>query len=94
VRTIDGGAHWDRAAAVGVIAALTGVWFADADTGTAVGYAGTILRTDRRRPDVGATGRAAPSLDLFDVFFTDTEHGSVVGEAGTVLRTLTGGVLD
>src|SRR6185503_18161986 len=77
----------------GVIAALTGVWFADADTGTVVGYAGTILRTT----DGGQTWAPQDSgtaLDLFDVFFTDTRTGSVVGEAGTVLRTLTGGVSD
>ncbi|MGH7726303.1 MAG: WD40/YVTN/BNR-like repeat-containing protein [Candidatus Eiseniibacteriota bacterium] len=65
--------------------------FADADTGTVVGFAGTILRTT----DGGQTWVPQESgtvHDLFDVFFTDTSTGTVVGESGTVLRTVTGGV--
>jgi len=81
--------HWTPQRS-GVIAALTGVWFAGADTGTVVGYAGTILRTTNG----GLTWYAQQShtvQNLYDVFFTDTRNGTVVGEEGTILRTVNGG---
>ena len=44
VRTTDGGETW-TAQSSGTPASLYGVHFTDADTGTAVGDNGTILRT-------------------------------------------------
>jgi photosystem II stability/assembly factor-like uncharacterized protein len=45
VRTTDGGATWTPQAS-GTTNILHGVSFVDANTGTAVGDSGTILRTD------------------------------------------------
>ena len=67
-----------------------GVSFTDANTGTAVGYSGTILRTT----DGGDTWNSqstGSTVDLWDVCFTDGNTGTVVGDNGTILRTTDGG---
>jgi hypothetical protein len=64
--------------------------FTDANTGTAVGQGGTILRTT----DGGASWVAQESGTmeyLQGVLFTDANTGTVVGSAGTILRTTNGG---
>jgi hypothetical protein len=67
------------------------VFFIDENTGTAVGDAGTILRTTN-----GGNNWAGQSSDvsfgLLGVFFTDANHGTVVGTNGTILNTTNGGV--
>jgi photosystem II stability/assembly factor-like uncharacterized protein len=69
---------------------LVGVSFTDANTGTAVGDSGTILRTT----DGGTTWttqRSDPNQILFGVSFTDANTGTVVGwdvgDSGIILRT-------
>jgi photosystem II stability/assembly factor-like uncharacterized protein len=69
---------------------LSDVSFTDTNTGTVVGYEGTILRTT----DGGATWVAQQSGTtalLLGVSFTDTNTGTVVGTRGTILRTTDGG---
>ena len=71
---------------------LYDVSFTDANTGTAVGDAGTILRTTNG----GALWTSQPSgttNQLFGVYFTDASTGTAVGGNGTILRTTTGGVI-
>src|ERR1700687_2720927 len=65
---------------------LLGVSFVDANSGTAVGDAGTILRTT----DGGATWNRQTSgtiYALLGVSFVDANIGTAVGERGTILRT-------
>jgi photosystem II stability/assembly factor-like uncharacterized protein len=69
---------------------LRGVSFTDANTGTAVGNVGTILRTTNG----GATWTSQSSgttNHLTGVSFTDANTGTAVGEFGTILRTTNGG---
>ena len=69
---------------------LEGVHFADAQTGWAVGFGGTILATRNGgtswEPQTSATDR-----DLFGVHFADAQTGWAVGAGGTILATRTGG---
>jgi Secretion system C-terminal sorting domain len=70
---------------------LHAVSFTDANTGTAVGDYGTILRTTNG----GASWTSQPSRttnSLYSVSFTDANTGTAVGFGGTILRTTTGGV--
>jgi len=67
------------------------VSFVDANTGTAVGDFGTILRTT----DGGATWTlqiSGTTNNLWGVSLVDANIGTVVGYYGTILRTTTGGV--
>ena len=69
---------------------LSSVSFVDANIGTAVGDAGTILRTT----DGGATWTPQQSNTtswLFGVSFGDANHGVAVGNFSTMLRTTDGG---
>ncbi len=69
---------------------LGAVAMVDANTVTAVGEVGTILRTD----DAGVTWTLQSSgttQNLKGVAFTDTNTGTAVGGGGTILRTLNGG---
>jgi photosystem II stability/assembly factor-like uncharacterized protein len=69
---------------------LNDVAFADANTATAVGYLGTVLRTT----DGGATWVSQTSgttNPLYDVSFTDANTGVVVGPGGTILGTTDAG---
>ena len=69
---------------------LLGVSFTNADTGTAVGDYGTVLRTT----DGGATWLSQTSGTtgwLNSVSFTDVNNGTAVGEAGTIIHTTDGG---
>jgi photosystem II stability/assembly factor-like uncharacterized protein len=92
VWTLDGGATWWSLVSGAGDDDLLGVSFTDANTGTAVGRNGTILRTT----DGGATWVAQESgaqygEDLFDVWFTDANIGTAVGLYGIILRTTDGG---
>jgi photosystem II stability/assembly factor-like uncharacterized protein len=74
----------------GTTSDLYKVCFTDANTGTAVGENGTILRTTNG----GTTWRGQSSgttSDLLAVSFTDANTGTVVGIGGTILRTTDGG---
>ncbi len=70
---------------------LNRVSFVDANTGTAVGDFGTILRTT----DGGATWTPQTSgttNSLRGLSFVNANTGTVVSNYGTILRTTTGGV--
>jgi photosystem II stability/assembly factor-like uncharacterized protein len=74
----------------GVSVDLHGVFFADANSGWAVGQGGTILHT----ADGGATWAAQSSgtfVFLTRVQFVSATRGWAVGESGTVLSTSDGG---
>jgi hypothetical protein len=69
---------------------LFGVSFTDANTGTAVGGYGTILRTTNG----GTTWTiqsSGTSNHLSGVSFTDVNNGTAVGTYGRILRTTNGG---
>jgi photosystem II stability/assembly factor-like uncharacterized protein len=69
---------------------LWGVSFTDANTGTVVGWNGTILHTT----DGGTTWTPQSSGTtnrLYGVYFTDANTGTVVGSFGEILRTTNGG---
>ncbi len=69
---------------------LLGVATLDASTAVAVGFGGTIIRTD----DGGATWTRQSSgtvEDLRAVSFVDANTGTAVGDNGTILRTDDGG---
>ncbi len=89
IRTQNGGNSWTLQTS-GTAEGLYGVSFVNAQTGTAVGTAGTILRT----VDGGNTWTpqaSGTSDDLFGVAFIDSLTGTVVGENGTILHTTDGG---
>src|SRR5262249_22138387 len=74
----------------GTTVGLNEVSFVDAETGTAVGFQGIILRTT----DGGETWTLRTSTtpnDLYGVSFVDANIGIAVGHAGTMRRTLDGG---
>ena len=70
---------------------LLSVSFIDANTGTAVGGYGTILRTtdggESWTPQISGTTNT-----LWDVSLVGANIGTVVGANGTILRTTTGGM--
>src|SRR6266850_3796219 len=69
---------------------LYGVSFTDANTGTATGDNGTIIRTT----DGGNTWviqSSGTTNTLYGVSFTDVNNGTGVGASGTILRTTDGG---
>jgi hypothetical protein len=69
---------------------LYGVSFTDANTGTATGDDGTIVRTT----DGGNSWviqSSGTTNTLYGVSFTDTNNGTAVGASGTILRTSDGG---
>jgi len=69
---------------------LYDVSFTDANTGTAVGASGTIVRTTNG--GTNWTSQWFVITDYFsDVSFTDENTGTVVGYSGTILRTTNGG---
>src|SRR5205807_5764390 len=69
---------------------LYGVSFTDANTGTATGDNGTIIRST----DGGnswAIQSSGTTSTLYGVSFTDLNNGTGVGASGTILRTTDGG---
>ncbi len=88
----DDGRHFRQAASVPTRAVLTGVSFADARNGWAVGHRGTVLHT----ADGGETWtlqRQDTGVDqpLFSVLFRDAQHGVAVGLWSLMLQTEDGG---
>jgi photosystem II stability/assembly factor-like uncharacterized protein len=72
---------------------LTGVSFADIDTGTAVGFNGTIVRTTNGGTEW--TGQQSPTLQSLNaVSFLDSRTGIAVGDSGTIIRTTDGGLTE
>jgi len=69
---------------------LRGVSFTDANTGTAVGGGGTILRTTDGGTNWTPQTSGTTNI-LYGVFFNDPSTGTAVGGGGTILRTINGG---
>lgn len=89
----DDGKTYRQARSVPVSATLTGVYFADASHGWAVGQWGAIVATE----DGGETWklqRSDTSMDqpLFSVYFSDRLHGWAVGLWSLMLKTNDGGL--
>lgn len=89
----DGGKTHRQARHVPVDFALTGVSFADAQRGWAVGHGGVILSTTDGG-EAWAVQRSDTSTDrpLFAVHFFDAQNGVAVGLWSLVLRTTDSGV--
>jgi len=87
-RTTNGGVDWDSTL---FAQGMQGIDFPKPETGFAVGFLGTILRST----DLGGTWSPQSSgtfADLFDVHFaSDGLTGVAVGAFGTILRTVNGG---
>jgi photosystem II stability/assembly factor-like uncharacterized protein len=89
----DDGLTWTQAQSVPTSTMLTGVYFADARNGCAVGHDELVLRTE----DGGRTWRKthyAPEAQqpLLDVWFADPMRGIAVGAYGSYYETTDGGV--
>ncbi|MCB0297182.1 MAG: hypothetical protein KDG51_18525, partial [Calditrichaeota bacterium] len=79
--------------ASGTIQGLNGVHFLDANTGTAVGWSGTILHTTNGGASWTPQNSGTIGM-LNDVYFTDANHGIVTGLdliGNNILRTTNGG---
>ncbi len=90
VTTAPSGARWVWQNPLPQGNTLYGASFADANTGTATGDNGTIIRTT----DGGNSWviqSSGTTNTLYGVSFTDVNHGTAVGASGTVLRTIDGG---
>jgi photosystem II stability/assembly factor-like uncharacterized protein len=75
---------------------LFGVYFTDVNNGTAVGDAGTILRTTNGGIDWTSQSSGITTGWLKGVFFTDVNNGTAVGydnsnHVGAIIRTIDGG---
>ncbi|TPQ37845.1 YCF48-related protein [Cupriavidus pinatubonensis] len=88
----DSGRHFRQATRVPVRVLLTGVSFADARHGWAVGHAGVILHTEDGG-ETWALQRSDTGTDqpLFSVLFRDRDHGLAVGLWSLLLETDDGG---
>ncbi len=69
---------------------LFGVFFTDANTGTAVGQSGTILRTTDGGT-IWAPQTSGTTEFIKGIFFTDANTGTIGANQGTILRTTDGG---
>ncbi len=69
---------------------LFSVHFYYINTGWAVGYVGTILRTTSGGT-IWTPQTSGTSYDLHSVHFTDNNIGLAVGDWGTILKTTAGG---
>lgn len=87
-RTSNGGTDWNSTI---FAQGMQGIDFPKPESGFAVGFGGTILKSN----DLGLTWSAQTSgtfFDLFDVHFaSDGLTGLAVGADGTILRTTNGG---
>lgn len=90
IHTTDGGASWTSQTS-GTSNYLWAVHFVDANTGTAVGDAGTIIHTT----DGGAswlTQTSGTANDLWGVRFADANNGTAAGDLGVIVQTTDGGL--
>lgn len=88
----DGGRSWRQARSVPTRSVLTGVSFADAREGWAVGHDAVVIHTG----DGGESWElqhSAPELEapLLSVWFRSREHGVALGAFGLLLETRDGG---
>ena len=90
IHTTDGGITWAPQSG-GTSNYLWSVHFTDANTGTAVGDAGTIIHTT----DGGTTWTTQTSgttNDLWGVHFVNADTGTAVGDLGVIVQTTDGGL--
>ena len=84
----DGGATWNCQSTG---QSLEGLWFQNANTGTIVGYNGTIIKTT----DGGSSWvhQNLPGVNTwyFGVYFANLNTGFICGYNGTLLKTINGG---
>jgi photosystem II stability/assembly factor-like uncharacterized protein len=88
----DGGTTWTQARSVPTSAMLTGVHFADAQRGWAVGHDEVALRT-QDGGDTWEKTHYAPEAQqpLLDVWFADAVRGVAIGAYGSYYTTADGG---
>ncbi|UCC79064.1 MAG: hypothetical protein JSW64_12420 [Candidatus Zixiibacteriota bacterium] len=88
VRTTDGGVNWSTVYWGGNI--MTGIDFPTPDTGYAVGFGGTAVKSiDAGLSWVELT--TGYGVELLDVSFGSADTGTAVGAFGYILRTVDGG---
>ena len=88
----DGGKTYRQARSVPVSSALTGVSFADASQGWAVGHWGVVLHTaDGGESWTLQRSDLANDQPLFSVYFTSLQEGWAVGLWSIMLHTTDGG---
>jgi len=90
LRSTDGGYNWVTNEVAGDF--YKSIHFPSASIGYAVGFSGTIIKTE----DKGATWRKLQNGNVTNtpfrnVFFRDEQNGYVVGDKGTFWRTRNGG---
>src|SRR5947208_7679638 len=89
-RLIDAQARWIWQNPLPQGNTLYGVSFTDANTGTATGDNGTIVRTTDGG-DSWSIQSSGTTNTLYGVSFTDANHGTAVGGGGTIVKTTDGG---
>ena len=70
---------------------LTAVYIIDANTRTAVGLNGTIIRTTDGGANWTMQTSGTPN-DFYGICFSNANTGTIVGAGGTILNTTNGGV--
>jgi len=92
ITTVNAQWHWQNPLPQGN--GFYGVHFSDANTGTAVGGNGTVVRTTNGG-DKWTAQSSGTTDPLYGVYFFDANNGIIVGgqfgETGIVLRTSNGG---
>jgi photosystem II stability/assembly factor-like uncharacterized protein len=75
----------------GTISNLNNVYFANSNTGIAVGQQGVVLRTTNGGTNWTSIVSGTPN-HLFGVFFVNSTTGFIVGDVGLILKSTNGGV--
>lgn len=75
----------------GTVSNLNNVYFANSNTGLAVGQQGVILRTTNGGTNWISITSGTPN-HLFGVFFVNSSTGYIVGDVGIVLKSTDGGI--
>jgi photosystem II stability/assembly factor-like uncharacterized protein len=75
----------------GTLSNLNNVYFANSNTGIAVGQQGIVLRTTNGGTNWTAQNSGTPN-HLFGVFFVNAVTGFIVGDVGLILKSTDGGV--
>jgi photosystem II stability/assembly factor-like uncharacterized protein len=86
------GASWERAQVPANTPMLTGIYFADAKNGWAVGHDAVILRSsDEGKTWTQAFAAPTEQKPLMDIVFVDANVGYAVGAYGAFFETADGG---
>ena len=82
---------WFQQSPKPAVGPLSGVYFTDANNGTAVGNGKIIRTTDGGSSWITQSTQSTPDFGHGAVYFTDANTGWVVGYPGIILKTTDGG---